>query len=280
MAAEPILKSCTVAGHELAYLESGGGDVVLLVHGITTYSFLWRRVIPLLAPHYRVLAVDLLGCGASAKPLDEDYSLSRHADLLREMVDVLGIERFHLVGHDVGGGIAQIFAVRNTERLLDATLINSVGYDFWPVQPIVSMRTPILRQLMMATLDVGALKLVVRRGLYHKERLTPELTSLFWSPMRDRAGRKAFLHFARCLDNRHLLEIEESLRRISLPFLIIRGDGDVYLSSEISARLLRDIAGSRLVRIETGGHFIQEDEPEELAGLMLDFWKGKDDPNA
>ena len=157
--------TCRVAGHEIAYHSVGEGEPVLLVHGIMTYSFIWRKIVPLLKDHYRVISVDLLGCGASDKPLAVSYSVHQHASLLKDFADTLELDAFHFVGHDVGGGIGQIFAVRYPEAIADLTLINTVAHNFWPVQPIIAMRTPIIRQLAMATLDAGALRLIVRRGL-------------------------------------------------------------------------------------------------------------------
>jgi pimeloyl-ACP methyl ester carboxylesterase len=262
-----------IAGNRLAYSSSGTGAPVLLVHGITTYSFIWRRIVPLLSDRYRVISLDLLGCGRSDKPLDADYSLRHHATLIKQFMEQLGYDQYHFVGHDVGGGVGQILAASHPETLLDLTLINSVGHDFWPVQPIIAMRTPIIRQLAMATLDFGAFRLVVKRGMYHKNKLTDELMKLFWKPMKTREGRKAFLHFADCLNNRHLIDIEKKLQQLDLPVLIIRGDADAYLSGAISDKLKRDIPGSILSRIDTGGHFIQEDEPESIANELHSFFQ-------
>ncbi len=272
MADQANAEKCLVAGHKLAYLREGAGEPVLLVHGITTYSFIWRQIVPLLRPHYDVIAVDLLGCGDSDMPLDVSYSVKAQAERLCQFVEALNLAPIHFVGHDVGGGIGQVCAVRYHDRLRSLTLINTVGYDHWPVQPITALRTPIIRQLVMATLDLGTFELVVRRGLYHKERVTPELMNLFWKPLKTPRGRKAFLHLARCLDNRHLLEIADDLRGLRLPVLIVRGDADPYLSAVISERLHREIPDSRLVRVATGGHFIQEDEPEQVAGAMVEFF--------
>lgn len=263
---------CNVLGHNLAYHRQGAGEPVLLVHGVTTYSFIWRRIIPLLSHSYDVIAVDLLGCGESDKPLDVDYSLKNHAALLKTFATQLDLAKFHFVGHDVGGGIGQIFAVAHPELLLDLTLINTVAYDFWPVQPIIAMRTPIIRQLAIATLDLGVLKLIVKRAVYHKDRVTPALMEYFWQPMKTPQGRKAFLHLVKCLNNRHLLEIEDDLRRLAVPLLIIRGEADVYLSAEIAQKLHREIPASKLVSVATGGHFIQEDEPEQAANAMTQFF--------
>ena len=264
---------CELAGYKLAYQRLGQGEPVLLVHGITTYSFIWRRIIPQLSWEYDVIAVDLLGCGNSDKPLDVPYSLRQHAEILLEFTRHLGLERFHFIGHDVGGGVGQIFAVQYGQYLYDLTVINTVAYDYWPVQPTSAIRTPIIRQLMMAVLDRGALKQIVLRGVYHDERVDSELMDLFWMPMRSREGRKAFLHFAKSLDNQDLMVIAGNLKLLSLPVLIIRGEADLYLSAAISDRLHREIPNSRLVKIPTAGHFIQEDEPELLVDFIMQFFE-------
>lgn len=264
---------CDVAGYKLAYQRWGIGEPVLLVHGITTYSFIWRNLIPILSTEYDVIAVDLLGCGSSDKPLNVPYSVKQHAELLFDFIQALGIDCLHYVGHDIGGGIGQIFAVLHTENLYDLTLINTVAYDYWPVQPISAIRTPIIRQIIMATLDLGMLKQIVLRGVYHNERVDSELMALFWMPMQTREGRKAFLHFAKSLDNQDLMEIEANLRTLDLPVLIIRGDADLYLSEAIAERLHHEIPNSRLVRIPNAGHFIQEDEPQKLVETLTQFFK-------
>ena len=268
------ITSLSAGGHRYALLEQGSGEAVILIHGITTYSFIWRKVLPRLPQDKRVIAYDLLGCGGSDMPLDVSYSLSEHAERLLLLLRRLEVEKVHLVGHDLGGGIAQIFAVRHPEMVIDLCLINTVAYDYWPVQPISAMRTPVLRHFAMAALDVGAFSLVIRRGLFHKERLDSELLGLFNAPMRSPVGRKAFLHFAHCLDNRNLMTISAELRRLEMPVLVIRGDADVYLSEKITRRLAAEIPRCQLLRIASGGHFIQEDEPDWIAGALGDFWNG------
>ncbi len=265
-------KKSQIDGNSINYYDLGEGEVVLLVHGITTYSFIWRNIATVLAQWYKVIVPDLLGCGDSDKPLDIPYSLKNHAKILAEFMKQLGCKRYHLVGHDLGGGISQILAVNNTQSVIDLTLINTVAYDYWPVQPIIAMRTPIIRQLAMATLDFGVFKLIVQRGVYHKDRVNEELMNYFFKPMKTPEGRKAFLHFARSLDNTNLTEISDRLHNLNLPVLIIRGDYDVYLTARISEALNENIKGSKLIRYEKGGHFIQEDDPEFIVVTLKSFF--------
>ncbi len=264
-------KSIEIDGYKIVFDQNeGDGPTIILVHGITTYRFIWKKLIPLFPDTYNVIAVDLLGCGDSDKPLDVSYSIKAHAGRLKTFVDKLDIKRFHLVGHDVGGGVSQIFAVNHGEMLESLTLLNSVAYDFWPVQPIIAMRTPILKQLAMATLDLGMFRVIVNRGLFDHKNLTDKLMDDFWHPMRSRSGRKAFLHFAKCLDNNDLLEIESQLRVLQVPTLIIRGDADPYLSEKIAHRLKAGIPSSKLEILVKGSHFIQEDLPEAIVNLITD----------
>jgi len=262
---------CSVAGHEIAYVRAGTGPPVVLLHGIATYSFIWHDVMRRLSESYDAIAIDLLGCGASDKPLNVSYGLSAHADRLPAILAALGVDRVHLVGHDLGGGIAQIAAVRYPALIDTLTLVNSVGYDFWPVQPITAVRAPLVRHLLMASLDIGGMRLLVRRGLFFADRATPALVDTFHHPLRTPAGRKAFLHFARCLDNQDLMGIVPALCALTIPTLIVRGDADRYLSPLIADRLARDIPRSRVARIASAGHFLQIDEPAWLADTIGRF---------
>jgi pimeloyl-ACP methyl ester carboxylesterase len=262
-----------VQGHQIRYYTGGSGVPLVFVHGITTYSFIWKKVYPYFQDSFQVFLPDLLGCGDSAIPLNEDISLKRQATVLYDFCQALGLSKIHLVCHDVGGGVGQIFAAAHPEFLIDLTLINSVAYNFWPVQPIIAIRTPIIRQIAMATLDMGMFEVIIKRGLYHKSHLTAELMEQFWRPLKTTLGRKGFLHFARCLDNNNLIEIDEALKHLNVSTLIVRGDADVYLPTAICEKLHATIPNSKLVMIATGGHFIQEDEPELLAKTILNFFE-------
>jgi pimeloyl-ACP methyl ester carboxylesterase len=162
-------------------------------------------------------------------------------------------------------------AVNFPGLIIDLTLINTVGYNFWPVQPIVAMRTPIIRQIAMASLDFGMFELIVKRGLYHKTNLNADFMELFFKPMKTASGRKGFLHLAKCLDNKNLTDITDELRNLKNPTLIIRGEADVYLAGAISEKLHSEIPSSKLIKVETGGHFIQLDEPEKVSEIIMEF---------
>ncbi|MDQ4048566.1 MAG: alpha/beta fold hydrolase, partial [Actinomycetota bacterium] len=99
------LQETLLHGHRVAYRCAGSGPVIVLVHGITSTSATWERVMPYLADRFTVIAPDLLGHGESAKPRG-DYSLGAYASGVRDILVALGHDRATFVGHSLGGGIA------------------------------------------------------------------------------------------------------------------------------------------------------------------------------
>ena len=264
----------TVNNAEYALVSKGEGESsIFFIHGITTNSFIWQKIIPHFEKEFKCFAIDLLGCGDSSKSLKLDYSLNSQAKNISEIIKKLNLGKTNVVCHDVGGGIGQILAVKFADVVKSLTLINSVAYDFWPVQPIIAMRTPIIRQIAMSTLDMGILKLIIKRGFYHKEKLTKELFSHYAEQMKTSDGRKAFLRFVRSLNKKELVDIAEDLTKLKVPVQIIRGDADVYLSKEISNKLHLNIPNSKLETIYTGGHYLMEDEPETVVTAMWKFFR-------
>ena len=115
-----------IHGHQVAYRSAGSGPVILLVHGIAGSSGTWARVMPALAEHHTVIALDMLGHGASAKPRG-DYSLGAYASGIRDLMVALGHESATIVGHSLGGGVAMQFAYQFPERCDRLVLVASGG---------------------------------------------------------------------------------------------------------------------------------------------------------
>src|SRR4029079_6651118 len=113
-------------GHELSYLDSGHGPAVLFIHGLTGSHRSWAHLVDAMNMDHRVLAPDLFGHGASAKPMG-DYSLGAHAATLRDLLDLLGVDRVTLVGHSFGGGIAMQFCYLFPQRVERLVLVASGG---------------------------------------------------------------------------------------------------------------------------------------------------------
>src|SRR5918999_3842655 len=132
----------------------GAGEPVVLIHGFPTSGHLWGELVPLVPSGHRVVVVDLLGYGRSDRPRAGRVTLRAHADRTIELFDVLGIDRACVVGHDVGGGVAQSMAVRYPERVSRLCLIDSVAFGGWPGREVRLARAvlPVARHLPPAWL--------------------------------------------------------------------------------------------------------------------------------
>jgi pimeloyl-ACP methyl ester carboxylesterase len=126
----------------ISYTSAGSGPVALFVHGVLLNKHLWRQQLTGLSGIRRCIAVDLLAHGDTEIAPDQDVSVTANAKMLNEVLDALKIDQVDLVGNDSGGGIAQIFAALNPERVRTLTLTNCDAHDNWPPEafkPFVDM---------------------------------------------------------------------------------------------------------------------------------------------
>lgn len=267
---EERVRKVPVAGRSLHLREWGdpAAEAVLLVHGIPTNGQLWREVAPRLSARARVLAPDLLGYGESDPPAGAAVDLVAHAAYLVELLDVLGVPSASVVGHDIGGGVAQILAVRHPERVSRLGLVNSVCYDSWPIPEMKALKaTAPLVERMPAGLATGGIKLWLRRGFVHADRADLFL-DLFLAPFSTPEGLDVFVDHARALDSKHTEEIAPMLRDLRIPAAVVWGVQDPFLEVRWAERIAADIPTAELTRIEDASHFAPADAPEAVADAL------------
>lgn len=267
-----------IQNHRIAYGMYGAGDPVVFIHGTPSSSFIWRNIIPsLLAAGYQTYVFDLLGYGMSERPWDPevDTSITGNVAILEELLDLWGLEQFHLVAHDIGGVIAQRFGVASIERLKTLTLIDVVSFDSYP-----SVRT---QQQMAAGLET----LMKAPDAQHREHFRQWLRSTHSNP--DRFDAKAletylelisgpigqaslFQHQIRHYDPKHTLEISDQLDVLGrVPVQLIWGADDAWQVLDWAHRLAEAIPGSHVEVIQNCGHFAPEECPTEVAETLLRF---------
>ena len=135
-----MTKRVVIHGREVAYRLEGNGPLLVFVHGMAGNMTTWDRVVPALAGRFAVLALDLPGHGASAKPADGDYSLGSFASVVRDLMMTLGLERGTIVGQSLGGGIAMQFAYQFPSRCERLVLVGSggLGRDVSPLLRVLA----------------------------------------------------------------------------------------------------------------------------------------------
>lgn len=271
----------------LHVVEAGdpGGPLVVLLHGFPEFWYSWRNQIPaLVAAGYRVVAPDLRGYGGSDKPGGLDaYRLDRLAGDVAGLIEALGAERAHVVGHDWGATVAWAFAMRYP-HLLDRLAILNVPH---PARLRDALRMPRqwlrssyilffqLSWLPESVLRAGRFALLrreLRDGPTRPDAFTPGDIDCYvdcWSQPGCLTGG---LNYYRAILRRP--PGASMLRRIDAPVLVIWGELDRFILPELAEPPARWVPDARLIRLPHASHWVQHDEPQRVNRLLLEFFGG------
>lgn len=246
----------------------GAGEPIVFIHGFPASGHLWSNVVPLAPAGHRVVVLDLLGFGRSDRPSGRGLAIADHARRMVEFLDALGIDRACIVGHDIGGGIAQLLTVTNPDRVSRLCLVDSVAFDAWPAFDVKLARAAVpLTRLMPPAVLLAAVRAGVLRGYTDRERGSHSV-DLYLRPFTSPDGRDVLLdHFGQ-LRSRDTAAVAESLKGIAVPTAIVWGAGDVFLPVAIARRLHDTIPGSTLHVMSDAGHFLPEEAPRSLADIL------------
>jgi pimeloyl-ACP methyl ester carboxylesterase len=265
-------------GHRMAYRQAGSGPVLVLIHGITSSSATWLRVMPYLARHFTVVAPDLAGHGKSAKPRG-DYSLGAHASGVRDLLLALGHDRATIVGHSLGGGIAMQFSYQFPERCERLVLVDTGGLGRQVSMLLRAATLPgseLVLPLLAATrlLDAGQLagRLLGRVGLHARTDI--EEMARGHATLGDAAARAAFVHTLRSVVEPGGQRVDASNRLYlaeQIPFMLVWGERDSIIPVAHGRATHAQVSGSRLEVFPDSGHFPQLDEPQRFIDVLVDF---------
>lgn len=272
---------------DLAVTEAGRGDPVIFVHGFPELAYSWRHQLPALADAgFRAIAYDQRGYGASGKPTEvEEYRLTKLVDDLFALADAVGIETFDLVGHDWGGIVAWSAAVMRPERLSTVTSLN-VPYRGWCCGfPSISFIEENLQDrfgYVLAFQPIGVAE----------ERFAADPAGWLRRSYESVAGRPDFqtdAEFATYVEaftaggmfgpinayrniDRNAADVAALAdAEITMPALMITVDRDPVLPPQLAEGMERWIPDLRREHITRCGHWTQQEQPELVNELLIDF---------
>jgi haloalkane dehalogenase len=278
-------KRIAVAGTEIAYIDTGVGDPIVLLHGNPTSSYLWRNVIPHLAELGQCLAPDLAGMGQSAKAADGAYRFIDHARYLNAWFTALGLtQKITLVVHDWGSALGFHWACRNRTAIKGIAymeaIVTALGWDDWPENArniFQLMRSPAGEELVLEN-NIFVERILPRAVL---RQLTKEEMAAYRKPwLEPGESRRPMLTWPRQIpidgepadvtaivnDYADWLNSDSTLAK-----LFINGEPGAILTGR-QREICRRWPNQREVTV-AGAHFLQEDSPHQIGEAIAQWYQ-------
>jgi pimeloyl-ACP methyl ester carboxylesterase len=251
------------------YLDAGAGDPVLLLHGsgpgVSAWAN-WQKTIPGLAEGFRVLAPDIVGYGATARPDDVRYSLRTWTDHVLGFMEALGLDRVSLVGNSLGGRLSLALAEEHPDRVARMVLMGSPGVGMTITDGLKALRAyePSPENMRALLLDYFAVD---------KSIITDDLVKI-----RYEASVETFdAYRAMFSDPRHagndLAITEEQVRSIHTPALLVHGREDKVVPAEVSWTMVNLLPDADLHVFARCRHWTQIERAAEFTELVAGFLK-------
>ncbi|HEV7319797.1 MAG TPA: haloalkane dehalogenase [Ensifer sp.] len=273
-----------ILGSSMAYVEQGSGPTVLFLHGNPTSSYIWRNIIPHVAPIGRCVAPDLIGYGHSAKP-DIDYSFLDQFRYLEAFIEKVVPGPLFLVAQDWGTALAFHLASLYPEKVLGLAFMEFIRpAETWDA----FHQKPQARELFRAfrTEGVGE-RLILEENVFVERvvpnailrKLTDEEMDAYRAPFPDAASRRPVLRLPRELPIEgapgEFFAISTAdhvaLRASRYPKLLFSGNPGALISPAEAEAYAGELTDCRLVRLGAGAHYLQEDHPDAI-GTSIRAW--------
>jgi pimeloyl-ACP methyl ester carboxylesterase len=273
-----------INGHRYHYVDEGHGAPVLMLHGNPTWSFYYRHLIAALAPEYRVIAPDHIGCGLSDKPGMDAYAYrleDRVTDLETFIDQVLPDTPLTLVVHDWGGMIGMAFALRHLDQIRRVVITNTSGF-LPPAGKPIPLRLRLIRNFKsFAKPAVIGLNLFARAALVMaaRRRLPRDVRQGLVAPYNRPKNRIATLRFVQDIplsatDPSYALAkfVDDNLYRLRhVPMLICWGKHDFVFDLDYFHEWQRRFPDAETHLFENAGHYLLEDEPQAVTRTVQNF---------
>jgi haloalkane dehalogenase len=261
-------------GLRMHFVDEGGGDPVLLLHGEPTWAFLYRKMIPRLAGIARVVAPDYFGFGRSDKPTRiEDYSYDFHYAAIERLANELDLRELTVVVQDWGGPIGLRLAVEQPARVARLVVLNTgIGAGRAPSPEWLRFRDFMRR--VGTEIVPGQL---VRVSVVNE--LADDVVEAYSAPFPTPESKAGVLAFPELVPTEldhpsaaTMLEVRSALENWEKPALVLFSDSDPIFSPAAAERMASRIPGAGPAEIVAGaGHFLQEEKGEEIAERIVRF---------
>jgi len=264
-----------INGQKLHCIDEGKGEPILFVHGTPSWSFDYRNIIIKMKIKYRCIAIDHIGFGLSDKPEHYDYTTQNHSKTLEKFVLEKQLDNITLVVHDFGGPIGLNFAMQYPAKIKRFVILNTWLWsskndpDFIKLSRI--LKSPLL-PFLYRYLNFSPKFILPKSFGYNK--LPKHLLNQYTKPFANKSQRNGALAFAKSLlnDQDWFDDLWNKRQSISAkPTLFVWGMKDAIIKPQNLEKFQSAFINSETLKLETSGHFPQEEQPEKVISAILDF---------
>jgi len=282
------MRRLSVGTLRLAIRESGSGEPVIFLHGFPELSYSWRhQLAPIAGNGFWAIAPDLRGCGDSDRPEDVGaYGIGALIGDVIGLLDALGLERAHLVGHDWGGGIAWATTALHPDRVSSLAILNAPH----PVASAEARRDDAAQRAMswymLLFQFVGVAESWLSRNDFANFRemlfdnaapgtFTDDDIAVYLDAYRRDGALTAALNYYRAnMPAAAWLRDPPQLPDITTPTLVVWGDGDTYLGSRLRDRSVEKVTGPvEVITLAGVSHWVQQEAPDAVNRALI-AWLG------
>lgn len=263
-------------GDVVHYVDRGEGPAIIFLHGFGGSTFSWRYALDSFAATHRVIALDFPGFGWSERDATRDLGHEAHALRVVRLMDALGVDAATLVGHSMGGAIAQRLAARYPERVDGLLLVNSeTAAERRPweraVRRLRGLRFagPALERTPVAAHP--ALRIALRRMVADPACVTDEMVDGYCDGLTRPGTSRCMARMAA----RALAEEPIDLGTIRAPTLVVSGAMDRVVPPTVGEGIAASIPGARHVVLPSVGHMAPEEQPEAFHLVLDGFLEGR-----
>lgn len=268
---------CKISNNQLHYIDEGHGEVILMLHGNPTWSFFYRNLAKYFSKNYRVIVPDHIGCGFSSKPQDYEYTLANHVNNTLTLIRELNLKNITLIVHDWGGAIGMGVATRHPELIKKIVVMNTAAFRSVEIPWRINiLRNPIGEWFIRKFNGFAgpATTMAVTK------KLPPIVKKGLTFPYRDFQSRIATAKFVRDIPMttdhptyKTLSDIEDKLKMIKCPILILWGEKDFCFTMNFKDRWVEFFPQAKVKTYPNAGHYILEDETQDVISQIDTFLK-------
>lgn len=259
----------------LKYIDKGKGEVILLLHGVPTSGWLYRKMIDKLSEYFRVIVPDMLGFGSSDSPKGYDiYEPKEHAKRLLELMDFLKVKSWNHLFHDAGGLWTWELLLLAPKRVNKLIILNTIIYEEG-FNPPIRFKRGFVAKFIMKMYSSSLTNSLLIKGLFNNSLLRNDLSKIdlegYKKPMLEGKTMAMYQFFSKTCND--LPNYQELIKGLDMPKLVIWGKYDEFLViDKIIEQVKIDLKlQDANIHIIEAKHYIQEEKPKLINDLILNF---------